>query len=109
MKQKAERIIKELKELIEEVLYVKGKEDLFHKIEQLKVVNESIEQLEEKDVMVPDDLRRLKSELSSETGKHRESYDVLNYLAEELKKIERDIKLHLSRKKPGKLLRRKSK
>jgi hypothetical protein len=108
MRQKAERLTKELKELIEEVLYVKGKEDIFHKIEQLKVVNESIEQLEEKNVIVPDDLRRLKSELSGETVKHRESYDVLIYLAEELKKIEKDLKLHLSGKKTSKLLRRKS-
>lgn len=109
MKQQAERLIKELQEFIGEVLYAKGKEDLFHKIAQLKAVHESIEQLEAKDIMVPDDLRRLKTELLSETGKNRESFEILDYLATELKKLEKDIRLRIAGKKSHSIASKKAK
>ncbi|MCI0515830.1 hypothetical protein L0128_21665 [candidate division KSB1 bacterium] len=108
MRQKAEKLIKELQEFIGEALYAKDKEDLFFKIEQLKAVHESIEQLEAKNVLVPDDLRRIKSELLSETGKNREFYEALSYLAVELKKIEKDLSFHLSGKKTRKTRKKRA-
>lgn len=102
MKQRAERLVKELQEFIGEALYAKGREDIFLKIEQLKAVHESIEQLEAKNVLVPDDLRRIKSELLSETVKNRESFEALSYIAAELKRIEKDLTFHLSGKKSRK-------
>jgi len=107
MKQRAEKLIKELQELIGEVLYAKGREDIFHKVAQLKAVHESIEQLEAKEVMVPNDLRRLKMELLLETGKNRESFEILEYLAAELKKLERDLRLHIAGKKSGRAASKK--
>jgi hypothetical protein len=98
MLREAEDLAKSLWNVINTVVKSMEQPHLKAKREQIKVINESIRQLADKNVPVPEDLDTLKNSLSDEVEKADKDQLVLFFLREQLSqmltKIEAQVGLH---------------
>jgi hypothetical protein len=91
MKETAQQLINQLKELVSSIQRGTGQQDIVDKRKQLQAVNKSIQQLERQNVAVPDDLRNLKTTLAAELGSVDHAEDSLRFIALQLKQMLSDI------------------
>lgn len=98
MKRQAEDLSAKLWSLVNTVSRSAGPPHLKTKREQLKVVKESIEQLSQKNVPVPDDLPKLKEALSAEIEHADRDQVILDFLREQLSQMLATINAHLDLK-----------
>lgn len=98
MQREAEDLAKSLWNVINTVVKSMEQPHLKAKREQIKVINESIRQLTDKNVPVPEDLNTLMNSLSDEVEKADKDQLVLFFLREQLSqmlaKIEAQVGLH---------------
>ena len=95
MQREAEDIAKSLWNVINTVSKSSGLQDLKAKREQLKVINESIEQLSKKNVSVPENLQRLNKTLTDEVENSDKDHVVLFFLREQLSQMLAKIESHM--------------
>lgn len=84
MKREAEELITKLRNIIITVSKSAGQPELRTKREQLKVINESIQQCTDRKVPVPDDLPKLRKSLIDAIEKGEKDHLVLYFLKEQL-------------------------
>jgi hypothetical protein len=87
VKREAEELITKLRNIISTVSKSAGQPQLKTKREQLKVINESIQQCAQRKLPVPDDLPRLKKSLIDEIEKGEKDHLVLYFLKEQLSQM----------------------
>ncbi len=87
MKREAEELITKLRNIIIAASKSEGQPELRTKREQLKVINESIQQCTDRKLPVPDDLPKLKKSLIDEIEKGEKDHLVLYFLKEQLSLI----------------------
>lgn len=87
IKRAAEDLSARLWSIINGVSKASGGPQLKAKREQLKVINESIDQLSQKNVPVPEDLPRLQKTLSEEIEKADKDQVILFFLKEQLSQM----------------------
>lgn len=80
MREQAEELLNRLDELVMNLKGIASSADLTEKREQLRVVSQSIQQLESRSIPVPDTLRHLKMDLVSELGVADEAEEILVFL-----------------------------
>ena len=84
MKREAEELITKLRNLIIAATKSTGQPELKTKREQLKVINESIQQFTDRKVPVPEDLPKLRKSLINEIETGEKDHLVLYFLKEQL-------------------------
>jgi hypothetical protein len=87
VKREAEELITKLRTIISTVSKSAGLAQLKTKREQLKVINESIQQCAHRKLPVPDDLPRLKKSLIDEIEKAEKDHLVLYFLKDQLSQM----------------------
>ena len=87
MKREAEELITKLRNIIIAASKSEGQPELRTKREQLKVINESIQQCTDRKLPVPNDLPKLKKSLIDEIEKGEKDHLVLYFLKEQLSQI----------------------
>jgi len=102
VKREAEELIAKLWNIISTVSKSAGQPHLKTKREQLKVVNESIQQLGHKKVPVPDDLPKLTKSLTDEIEQAEKDKVVLYFLKEQLLQMLAAIEGNASKRPPDK-------
>ena len=90
-KEQAEDLVVRLRELVSTIRQSAPLPARETKREQLKAIGNSIQQLEHKNIPVPEDLRRLKTNLESEIEKAEKHQVVLYFLREQLSQILAEI------------------
>jgi len=85
---------KEKLNVVNTVVKSPAQPELKAKREQLKVVNESVQQLSQKGVPVPEDLEKLKKTLTEEVEKADKEQVVLFFLREQLSQMLAKIEAH---------------
>jgi predicted transcriptional regulator len=98
VKREAEDLTAKLWSLVNKVCRSAGPPHLKTKREQLKVIKESIEQLSQKNIPVPDDLPKLKEALSEEIQNADRDQVILDFLREQLSQMLATINAHLDTK-----------
>ena len=94
MQREVEDLSKSLWNVVNTVVKSPAQPDLKAKREQLKVVNESVQQLSQKGVPVPEDLEKLKKTLTEEVKKADKEQVVLFFLREQLSQMLAKIEVH---------------
>lgn len=92
MKEKAQQLIASLHELVASVKNAAVDPNFADKRQQLRVIATSIQQLESKGISVPDDLRKLKSQLVLEISEAENAESLTDYLVESLRELLRDLR-----------------
>jgi predicted transcriptional regulator len=87
IQREAEDLAQKLWRVVSAVSKSSGGPQLKAKREQLKVINESIDQLSQRQVPVPDDLPRLKKSLAEEIEKADKDQVILFFLKEQLSQM----------------------
>lgn len=95
MKDDAERLVRELGELIELVREAADNAEAKQRHEQLLAIGRTVEELERKGIPVPDDLRRLKTELAAGLSQYEETSETLAYLKAHLPSLLEPLGLSL--------------
>ena len=95
MRDDAERLVKELTELIELAREVAEDEEARQKHEQLVAIGQTVAQLEKRGIPVPEDLRRLKGELAAGLSDYEQSSEALAYLRNQLPPVVRTLGITL--------------
>jgi hypothetical protein len=101
MKREAEDLTKSLWNLINTVVKSMEQPQLKAKREQVKVINESIQQLTNKNVPVPEDLHTIKNTLAAEVEKADKDQLILFFLREQLSQMSAKVEAHIGLKKPN--------
>lgn len=94
MQREVEDLSKSLWNVVNTVVKSPSQPELKAKREQLKVVIESVQQLSERSVPVPEDLERLKKTLTGEVEKADKDQVVLFFLREQLSQMLAKIEAH---------------
>ena len=100
MKREAEELITKLRNLIIAVSKSAGQPELKTKREQLKVINESIQQFTDRKVPVPEDLPKLRKGLIDDIEKGEKDHLVLFFLKEQLSQMLTAIEGNVLAKEP---------
>ena len=87
MKREAEELITKLRHIIITVSKSAGQPELRTKREQLKVINESIQQCTDRKLPVPDDLPKLRKSLIDDIEKGEKDNLVLYFLKDQLSQM----------------------
>jgi hypothetical protein len=90
-KQDAEDLVVRLREVVSTLRHVAPLPEREARREQLKAVTNSVKQLEQKSIPVPDDLQKLKSKLENELEKAEKHQVVLFFLREQLSQVLAEI------------------
>ena len=90
-KQEAEDLVVRLREVVSTLRHVAPLPARETKREQLKAVSNSIRQLEQKNIPVPDDLQKLSGKLENELEKAEKHQVVLFFLREQLSQVLAEI------------------
>ena len=90
-KQEAEDLVVRLREVVGTLRHVAPLPARETKREQLKAVSNSIRQLEQKKIPVPDDLQKLSGKLENELEKAEKHQVVLFFLREQLSQVLAEI------------------
>ena len=90
-KDQAENLVVKLRELVNTLRQSAPLPERGAKREQLKAIGDSVQQLQDKNVPVPEDLRRLQSSLKTELEKAEKHQVVLYFLKEQLSQILAEI------------------
>ena len=101
MQREAEDLAKSLWNIINSVSGSLKLPDLKAKREQLKVINESIQQLSQRNVPVPEEFQKLNETLTSEVEQSDKDHVVLFFLREQLSQMLAKIESHVGIKNSG--------
>lgn len=90
-KEQAEDLLLKLRELIATLRKEATVPEREAKREQLRVITGSVQQLEDKDIPIPEDLARLKANLEEEMDKVEKNKVVIYFLREQLTQIHGEL------------------
>jgi hypothetical protein len=99
MKDKAEHIIEQLKELVQNLQQDSSGPELDEKRKQLAAIEKSVRQLQNGGVSIPDEIRNLKSKLVNELTEADQAEQALELIVAELTKILKELGLSITRTK----------
>ena len=100
-KDQAENLVVRVRELVNTLRQSAPLPEREAKREQLKAIGDSIQQLEQKNIPVPEDLLRLNNELKAEVEKAEKHQVVLYFLKEQLSQIFTEIETVVRKQPPN--------
>jgi len=106
MKEKAEKLIAELKKLISEIREVETGPETIEKQKQLQAIDKTIQQMQKAKIAIPDEMRHLKSKLIGELAESDEAGKLLLSIITEVNELFSDLAYPLNKNK-NKRIRKK--
>lgn len=91
MKDKVQQLVDSLREVVASVKHAAAEPELSEKRQQLSIISKSIQQLVSKGISVPEDLRKLKSNLVIEIGDNENTESLIEFIVKSLRELLREL------------------